>query len=265
MLRSLSLKSFIFISAVFMGCANDGSAQKKIIQERHDKLAEVALSEALYQNADLIKDCDAERASDVLDDAIEHEPSKAADLWRSCQMLYACSPTAKNLMSNIFKKNASFKVGFADLKKLNVSSIGSDVQALYLSGTNQVYLDTSLSTSAVGCPLLLHELVHRFDPETIDGRESLRSEYRAYWYQHSFMQELFMSDNKLGEAIRAPELRLAGGAQASARMIVPPLTREKLLTEIARIYKFELDLSLLDLYPALPIEDISALPLITNN
>lgn len=264
MLRLPLLIAVVLISAVFIGCANEGTAQKEVLQKRQNQLSGIALSEPLTQDAALMNECDDQTAATILNDAVEHEASKAAKLWRACQTLYACSSTTKNLIAEMFASNETFKVGFADLKKLDVSSIGAQVQALYLGGTSHVYLDVSMNSNAVACPLLLHELVHRFDPEAMKGEESLRSEYRAYWHQYAFMQELFLNPNKLGRMVSAPDLDSASGSQANARMIVPVITREIILNEIARIYKFKLDLSLLELYPALPLESFVAKPIVSE-
>lgn len=233
---------FIIIIAA-SGCAPFPEAQRaKSSGATSDALAAVPLSEPLGLQAQLIDDCDEELALKALFSATDVSLENAHKIWAQCQVLYACSPTTQAFLKESFLSGETFKLGFTDLKAANVSILGERVSALYVSNSGKIYVDTSVRTVARACPLLLHELVHRFDPNANPGSESLEAEFKAYWYQEVFGHELVLRGDPFDTV---------------AREYVHWKNRETLLSDVAKMYGFSADRSVLEQYGPLPFENAS--------
>lgn len=231
------------ITIAASGCSPFPEAQRtKSDRSTHDALAGVPLSEPLSLKDTLIGLCDEELAFKVLLSSTKVNLANVDKVWGQCQLLYSCSPTTQNFLKESFASGNTFRLGFTDLKSIGVSTLGERVSALYVSNTGKIYIDTSVTSVSKTCPLLLHELVHRFDPKANPGAESLDAEFRAYWFQEMFGQELYA----LGEQF-----------QTAARDYVHWMSREKLLADVAGMYGFTVDRSLLDKYGPLPMEQSS--------
>ncbi|MBI3557350.1 MAG: hypothetical protein HY074_13885, partial [Deltaproteobacteria bacterium] len=184
--------------AFVAGCANDHSKDKRNADPVFQKLGAVALSVDLSATSSL-DTCDQNTAVSLLDRQIEPTASHASQMWECCQYLYACSPITQGFLKNAFQADATIRIGYADLKKLKVPQIGDKIGGMYLPKTRSVFLDVNLKTPRQACVMLLHEVVHAFDPIAHEGEESLRTEFRAYWYQTALTDELLKTAGPLGD------------------------------------------------------------------
>lgn len=234
-------KSALLLGIIILatGCAKAPKASDVQSGGAVEKLlASVTVSQKLTSDPERLKKCEAEKV--IADfDAVKLPETDAPALWNSCQSLYACSASAKELMEELFESGATFQLGFTDLAALNVSSVKDKARALYVANTGKIFIDTRVKSMPLACSLLLHELVHRFDPMANGTSESLNAEYRAYWHQESFNEDIYLRGDKFAVAFK----RLARRT-----------TKEQLLEDIATLYGFEIDRTLLDRFGPLPFE-----------
>lgn len=245
------------------GCAkNKGiGATKKTSDELTAHLASVPLSAELTSTPTLAAACDEDAVVKTLDRPFDQNLLAVPDLWNACQALYACSPLTAQMLTTHFQSGANFQIGYTDLKKFKNTPAGSGISGLYVSHTQNIYLDKTVITPRDACPLLLHELVHRFDVVAQGGEESLRTEYRAFYYQTALLDELIKAPGKLGEDMRAHAGGSGGDAPTTPSgdgrqgpVLIPYHTRESLLAAIAAQYGFTVDSKILRRYKKLPRE-----------
>lgn len=252
--------------AMASGCANNN---KTSLPKSGDiiaaKLAAVQMSDGLTANPDLIATCDPDATTTLLGQSAPATTANVPTLWNECQRVYACSASASQFIKTAFASGATFRLGYTDLKKLNSSRLGEKALGLYLSYSSNVYLDQSLKTPLQSCHMLLHELVHRFDPSAESGESSLRTEYAAYWHQTAFIDDLLLRQDSLGQAVGvrvqngdldpgvAPAVPTSSSGWQGAG-VLPYHTRESLLYAVAQAYGFPVDESIVKLYPKLPRE-----------
>jgi hypothetical protein len=84
--------------------------------------------------------------------------------------------------------------------------------------------------------------VHRFDPEAQSGGETLAKEYRAYYWQMTLTDELYLRHDELGA-----EVRRAVGQNAHF------LTKDSLMNNVAKLYKFDPNPNVCKNYKELPV------------
>ncbi|MEW6056044.1 MAG: hypothetical protein AB1540_05465 [Bdellovibrionota bacterium] len=208
----------VFTLAAAHGCAprNMGSANPH--QKREDqvrtRLLSIEVSPEHSIASESSRTCNPDEAAKMLDLEIEPSVKESAKWFASCGELYACSPSAMGFLKRaaLSPRGTSLRIGFADMQALDFSDVqnSSTVQqaqdylgGFYLSGTNHIYLDTVMKTPRQLCAMLLHEMVHRFNPQNYDGDTSAVSEFEAYWVQFAFSQELALDKTKLGEQVRS--------------------------------------------------------------
>lgn len=202
-------------------------------------LSSATVSAKLTSDPERLKACDEEKVMATFDGGVTLSEANAEELWNACQSVYACSPSAKSFIQRAFESDATFQLGFADLSPLGTGAIKGRMRALYVWKTGKIFIDTRVSKVEEACSLLLHELVHRFDESSTDGSGSLKVEYRAYWYQEAFAQDLYLRGDKISGAYKK---------------IARRTTKKTLLTEVAATYGYEVNQSILDRYEPLPFE-----------
>lgn len=228
-----------FGAALVFGASCSKDTSTKSSKSSHE-FSHVALSAELKATS-LYASCDQQEVSGILEKTYSPEVGASDEVWQSCQRLYACSPTTSEIVRGWFVTGASFHLGFTDLSHRTTPGGTERVKGLYVSGTENVYLDTGMTRLSEACPMLLHELVHRFDPQAQAGEESVRTEFKAYYYQTAFTGELERIEGPLGDVMRdriAPSL---GGLRGFH-------TRESLLKAVARLHGEDVDLSLAQNY-----------------
>ncbi len=253
-MQNYKLAALLGMLAIIAGCArNDLSKQKRNVDPIAVKLGAVALSAPMSATANL-DTCDQNAAVSILDRKIEPHATHSGEMWECCQSIYACSPTAQAFLKNAFQSDATIRIGYADLKKLKVAQLGDKVGGMYLPKTSNVFLDVNLKTPRQACALLFHEVVHLFDPVAHDGEESLRTEFRAYWYQTALTDELLKASGPLGDDTRAHAAAALPQGQQGGVPILPYQTRESLLKGISDLYGFPMNSLVMRNYPKLPRE-----------
>lgn len=244
------------VAGAVSGCGQTGASEKKSETESHDSvgagsrlfkaLSRVSLSDALAIRA--LPRCNAARAGKILDaDYFAGQEgdlnSRAAALWVNCEELYACSASAKKFLDEKSAVGGRVRLAFVDFSAAGFSARASGsaapprVRGIYHSGTKGVYLDSSVRSAYEGCHLLLHELVHLFDPGAQDARrDAFAVEYRAYYLQTAFSGELALADEPLRSRMGArPRFHLPSGSVAPAFGVYYVQTRDSLLDFVARM------------------------------
>src|SRR5688572_30420993 len=104
------------------GCANEGSEQRKRAQDSlAAQLSKLPVSGELTLTSES-EACDEDEALRVLDREVNASAEHAPEMWRHCQVLYACSPSTSAFLAESFKSGAKFLLGYADLRKLGKKS-----------------------------------------------------------------------------------------------------------------------------------------------
>jgi hypothetical protein len=237
------------ILALAAGCAlnrgdrNGGAMPQSVTQ----KLNAAPVSLELTQDASSLP-CDEARAIAAANRLVVQAPERAAELWSDCQEIYACSPLAAQKLATWFESNSTFKLGFANLKNAGIPVFGDSADGIYLNGTGKVLIDTRVHETRQACYVLFHELVHRFDTNVNAGEMSLRTEYRANYYQQAYNDEMILYHPALAMSAGLPN---GVPPNPGAR---PYHTRESLLLAVANAYGFKPDPMIVRHYPKLPRE-----------
>lgn len=244
------------IAAALSGCGRIGASEKKSETRSRDSvsagsglfkaLARVSLSEPVAMRA--LPGCSAARAAGTLDaDYFPGQSSelnaRAASLWGKCEELYACSPSARAFLGEKSGSGGRVRLAFVDFSssdfsvRANASVAPVRLQGIYDSGTKGVYLDSAIRSAYEGCHILLHELVHLFDPEAQDAhRGSFAVEYRAYYLQTAFSGELALAGEPLASRMGArPRFHSPSGNGDRAFGVRYIQTRDSLLDFVARV------------------------------
>lgn len=249
-------------------------AKNDLSKDRHSdnqdsieaQLSKLPVSDELTTSDTALEQCDESEALRVLDREVNASAEHAPELWNHCMSLYACSSTAVRFLSDAFQSGARFKLGYADFKQLKGMKLGDKTGGVYLGKTSNVYLDLSMKTPRVACGMLLHELVHRLDPVAYEGGESLRTEYRAYWFQTAYYDDLIKRVGPLGDDIRSHALEISTQSDLTSGVpqgpsgvsgllgMIPHHTRETLLKAVAELYGFEADSKVIRPFDRLPRE-----------
>ena len=254
LVQTFKLAALFGLLVFIAGCSNDLSKGNRNSDPVNAKLANMAMSANLSASTQLDA-CDQSSAVAALDRNVIPSIQHASEMWEACQSIYACSPITTAFLKSAFQSDATIRIGYADLKKLHVPQLGDKIGGIYLPKTSSVFLDVNLKTPRQACAMLYHEIVHAFDPVAHEGEESLRTEFRAYWFQTAFTDELIKLVGPLGDDARAHAISgVQAGQQTGGTPIIPYQTRESLLKGIADLYGFPLSSRVMRNYPKLPRE-----------
>lgn len=237
---------------VVAGCASDrGSDVKKqdsvVESDSASWLNSIPMSQTLYPGAALSR-CESEKAREILSSGLPSlTADHAAEIWDRCQNLYACSPATKKAVKAWYTNTQlGFRVGFAQLSGADKWKDTKGAAGLYVINTDRIYIDTGVANYFELCSLLVHEVTHRYDVSTTN--ESLRAEFKAYWHQMAFEDELYLRKDEVGDWIKQRVDKKKDSHTVRYR------TREQLHDVIVKIYQFKADKSVIDEYPPLPTE-----------
>lgn len=239
---------------LFVGCGPDSSGEG-VDKEITDQLSLATVSWALRATSQL-EECDGAKAEDFLfASSLDLSATMPSEVWDKCEAIYACAPGTKRLLHEYLTGGAVFRIGVVDLSPIaGKTKIGNDLQGLYLSGRDIVYLNSHLTSPLSTCSILIHELVHRFDANLSAGRQqNFGTEYRAYWQQHLFIQELVLERGGLGKALR--DIICKRNTKILSRDVarVPPIwSRQQIIDDVAFRYKYVPDSTISESLGELP-------------